>query len=106
MNDALPAPLSRLLAQRFDALAQQLANAPTLPRDALERLLLASDFAFHVLRDQPDAIAALEGPMPPPPSLDPATPAAWPAQLRRWRARASLRLVWRDVAGLDTVDET
>ncbi|HEV2606748.1 MAG TPA: glutamine-synthetase adenylyltransferase, partial [Xanthomonadaceae bacterium] len=106
MNDALPAPLSRLLAQRFDALAQQLARAPTLPHDALERLLLASDFAFHVLREQPDAIVLLDGPMPLAPNLDPATPAAWPAQLRRWRARGSLRLAWRDVAGLDTVDET
>ncbi len=106
MNDALPAPLSRLLAQRLDALAPQRAHAPTLQHDALERLLLASDFAFGVLRDQADAIAVLDGPMPAAPTLDPATPAAWPAQLRRWRARASLRLVWRDVAGIDTVDDT
>jgi len=106
MNDALPAPLSRLLAQRLDALAPQLAQAPSLPRDVLERLLLASDFAFGMLRDQPDAIAVLDGPMPAAPTLDPAMPAAWPALLRRWRARGSLRLVWRDVAGLDTVDET
>ncbi len=106
MNDALPAPLSRLLAQRLDALAPQLAHATILPRDALERLLLASDFAFGVLRDQPNALTALDGPFPSAPILDPAMPAAWPAQLRRWRARASLRLVWRDVAGLDTVDDT
>ncbi len=106
MNDALPAPLSRLLAQRLDALAPQFAQAPALAHDALERLLLASDFAFSVLRDQPDAIAALDGPMPAAPILDPAMPSAWPVQLRRWRARGSLRLVWRDVAGLDTVDET
>lgn len=106
MNDALPAPLSRLLAQRLDTLAPRFAHAPALPHDALERLLLASDFAFGVLRDQPDAFVALDGPMPSAPILDPATPAAWPGQLRRWRALASLRLVWRDIAGLDTVDGT
>ena len=106
MNDALPAPLSRLLSLRVDALASQLACAPTLPRDALERFLLASDFAFGVLRDQPDAIAALAGPTPPAPILDPASPTAWPALLRRWRALVSMQLVWRDVAGLDTVDDT
>ncbi|WP_017911393.1 bifunctional [glutamate--ammonia ligase]-adenylyl-L-tyrosine phosphorylase/[glutamate--ammonia-ligase] adenylyltransferase, partial [Xanthomonas sp. SHU 166] len=33
-------------------------------------------------------------------------PAAWPAQLRRYRAAASARLVWRDVLGLDEVDAT
>jgi glutamate-ammonia-ligase adenylyltransferase len=106
MNDALAAPLDRFLAQRFEALASRLACAPTLPRDALERMLLASDFAYAVLRDQPDAFAALDGAMPCAPILDPATPAAWPAQLRRWRALGSLRLVWRDVAGLDSVEET
>ncbi len=106
MNDALPAPLARLLMQRFETLAPQLARMPTLPRDALERLLLASDFAFGVMRDQPDALAACDGPMPAAPTLDPATPSAWQGLLRRWRARASLRLIWRDVAWLDTVDDT
>ena len=106
MNDTPPASLSRLLALCLDALAPQLARAPPLQGDALERLLLASDFAFVVLRDQPDALAAMGGPMPSAPNLDPAAPAAWPAQLRRWRALGSLRLIWRDVAGLDTVDDT
>ncbi len=105
MNDALPASLSRLLAQRMEALAPRLADATTA-RDRLERLLIASDFVFGVLRDLPEAFAALDGPMPSAPILDPATPAAWPAQLRRWRKLASLRLVWRDVAELDTVDVT
>ena len=106
MNDALPAPLSRLLALRLDDLAPQLERAPALPREALKRMLLASDFAFGVLRDHPEAVIALAGTEPIVPMLDPLTPAAWPAQLRRWRALGSLRLVWRDVAGLDTVEDT
>ncbi len=106
MHDALPAPLARLLTQRFQMLAPQLARMPMLPRDALERLLLASDFAFGVMRDQPDALAACDGSAPAAPTLDPATPSAWQGLLRRWRARASLRLIWRDVAGFDTVDDT
>ncbi|HEY2345175.1 MAG TPA: bifunctional [glutamate--ammonia ligase]-adenylyl-L-tyrosine phosphorylase/[glutamate--ammonia-ligase] adenylyltransferase [Xanthomonadaceae bacterium] len=105
MNDAHDAPLQRLLAQRLDALAARLADA-ALPRETLARLLAASDFAYGVLRDQPEAIAAFNGPMPVLPLLDPAAPAAWPSQLRRWRKLASARLVWRDVAGLDAVDAT
>ncbi|HTD29022.1 MAG TPA: glutamine-synthetase adenylyltransferase, partial [Xanthomonadaceae bacterium] len=106
MNDAPAAPLDRLLAQRLDALGPKLAHGPTLPHAALERMLLASDFAFGVLREQAGALAALAGPMPAAPILDPSEAAAWPSQLRRWRALASLRLIWRDVAGLDTVDDT
>ncbi len=106
MNDALPAPLSRLLALRLAELAPQLERASALRREALNRMLLASDFAFGVLRDQSGAVIALAGAEPTAPVLDPSTPTAWPTQLRRWRAIGSLRLVWRDVAGLDTVEDT
>ncbi|MEO8742392.1 MAG: bifunctional [glutamate--ammonia ligase]-adenylyl-L-tyrosine phosphorylase/[glutamate--ammonia-ligase] adenylyltransferase [Lysobacteraceae bacterium] len=106
MSDTLPAPWSRLLAQRLEVLSPQLAHVSPPPHDAFERLLVASDFAYGVLRHQTDALETLAGPMPPAPTLDPAAPTAWPAQLRRWRALASARLVWRDVAGLDSVDDT
>ena len=99
MSEALPAPLSRLLSQRLDALSPQLARASLRP-DALERFLVASDFGYGVLLQQADAIEKIAGPMPANPTLDPAAPAAWPAQLRRWRALASTRLIWRDIAGL------
>ncbi|HTA65460.1 MAG TPA: bifunctional [glutamate--ammonia ligase]-adenylyl-L-tyrosine phosphorylase/[glutamate--ammonia-ligase] adenylyltransferase, partial [Xanthomonadaceae bacterium] len=105
MNDAHDVPLQRLLAHRLEALAPRLAGSG-LPRDSIERLLVASDFAYGVLRDQPEALTALDGPIPAAPVLDPASPGAWPAQLRRWRKLASLHLVWRDVAGLDAVDAT
>ncbi|WP_202626531.1 hypothetical protein, partial [Stenotrophomonas acidaminiphila] len=41
---------------------------------------------------------ALDAPLPLP-VLDPLQPSAWPVQLRRCRAAASNRLVWRDVNG-------
>ena len=113
MNDAPNDPISRLLAHRLDVLAPRLAQADSgsgpgqvLPHAALERLLIASDFAYSVLRDEPEALAAMQGPMPAAPALEPATSDAWPAQLRRWRRLGSLRLIWRDIAGLDTVGQT
>ncbi|MBS0194222.1 MAG: bifunctional [glutamate--ammonia ligase]-adenylyl-L-tyrosine phosphorylase/[glutamate--ammonia-ligase] adenylyltransferase [Proteobacteria bacterium] len=104
--DATPdANLARLLAQRREVLGSLPVDA-NVPLDKFDRLLLASDFAFGVLRDVLGAAAAMLGPPLPPPTLDPALPNAWPALLRRWRKLASLRLIWRDVAGLDTVEET
>ncbi len=98
-------PLAPWLAKRRESLAAT-SGLAGLPADALERLLVTSDFACGVLRDLPDAPAVLAGPMPPAPVLDPATPTAWPAQLRRWRKLGSLRLIWRDLTGLDDVDAT
>ncbi len=103
MNDASSDPIQRLLAHRLDVLAP---NVAYLPRAALERVLIASDFAYGVLRDQPDAAAVLDGVMPSLPALDPAMPAAWPVLLRRWRKLGSLRLIWRDVEGIDSVEQT
>ncbi|MCC8689007.1 glutamine-synthetase adenylyltransferase, partial [Xanthomonas campestris] len=90
----------------------------TLPADApwpegvehpLARVALASDFVVDTLARQPALLAHLAQPDPPPlpvPRLDPAQPQEWAAQLRRYRAAASARLVWRDVLGLDEVDAT
>lgn len=75
----------------------------------LARVALASDFVVDTLARQPALLAHLAQPDPPPlpvPRLDPAQPQEWAAQLRRYRAAASARLVWRDVLGLDDVDAT
>ena len=74
-------------------------------------LARASDFAIETLLRQPDLLLRL--------AADPdarATAAAgaarrrtatdWPALLRRYRAAESTRLIWRDVLGLDDVDDT
>ncbi|UKE50538.1 bifunctional [glutamate--ammonia ligase]-adenylyl-L-tyrosine phosphorylase/[glutamate--ammonia-ligase] adenylyltransferase [Xanthomonas translucens] len=112
-SSIVPDALQPLLERSLARLRQSLA-APPWPAapgfDApLRRALLASDFLLDTLCRQPTLLAHLAQPDPPPlpvPQLDPAQPAAWPAQLRRYRAAASARLVWRDVLGLDDVDAT
>jgi glutamate-ammonia-ligase adenylyltransferase len=81
----------------------------------LQRVLVASDFAFESFRREPallgrDLIALMGDPRP----ADVRRP-AWPGdideagamrELRRFRRREALRLIWRDVNGLDTVEQT
>lgn len=93
---AWPGPLAGALAE--------------LPADdprhvAAARLAAVSDFAVEVLAQQPELLASLDEPLSPlqlPEDREP----EWPALLRRWRRAQSLKLVWRDVAGLDTVEQT
>ena len=97
------------LVQR--ALARLQRSEPTLGENApqraqLERLALASDFAIDTLCAQPGLLASIEGPALPPPAPATAHESAWPGQLRRWRAAESTRLVWRDLFGLDSVEDT
>ncbi len=73
----------------------------------LRRLAIASDFAIDTLCRQPELLARLACGEPLPlPQLDPLQASAWPVQLRRYRAAASTRLIWRDLLGLDDVDAT
>jgi len=77
--------------------------------ERVRQVALASDFAVETLRRQPALLEHLAGEDPAPlpwPVLDPALPEAWPGQLRAYRSAASTRLVWRDVLGLDTVEDT
>ena len=97
-SDALESHLQRALAR--------LPGAP----DALRPLAIASEFAIDTLVRQPglaDAwLADPDAPAPTAPALDPAERDQWAARLRRYRAAASARLVWRDVQGLDAVGDT
>ena len=93
------------------ALARLNRVHPTLGDDPgqvgrLSRLALASDFAIDTLVSQPRLLAKLDQPAEEPPAFDPDHEAQWPGQLRCWRAAQSTRLVWRDVNGLDSVDDT
>ena len=75
----------------------------------LHHLAVSSDFAIDTLCRQPALLGHLSQPGCPPlpaPVLDPQQPGEWPAQLRRYRAAMSTRLVWRDLVGLDTVEQT
>jgi len=78
--------------------------------DRVSRVIATSDLALETLRRQPDLLVALlrdDGAAPwPVPALTTDNTAQWPDLLRRYRAAESTRLVWRDVHGLDTVDDT
>lgn len=75
-------------------------------RQRLQRLALVSDFAIDTLCRQPGLPDTLGQPLQPPPRLSDEPEADWPMRLRRWRAAESTRLIWRDVQGLDTVEQT
>ena len=76
----------------------------------LRPLLRASDFALEVCLRQPALLPALlvgDGAVPlPAPMLGAENRGEWPALLRRYRQAESVRLIWRDVHGLDTLDDT
>lgn len=77
---------------------------------SIGKVILASDFALETLRRQPELLMALtddDGAAPvAPPVLQADEASRWQAQLRRYRAAESTRLVWRDVHDLDDVDAT
>ena len=108
---ALPARLAERALAGLRAASTQ--HAALLEDGALcarvGQVAVASDFAIDTLRRQPALLEYLSHPDPAPlplPVLDPADPNAWPGQLRRYRSAGSTRLVWRDVLGLDTVEQT
>ncbi len=100
--------LARLRAVRADrpedAVFEDLAEA------RIRALAFASDFAIDVCVRQPALLARLlsdDGAAPLPlPALTAEHRADWPTLLRRYRLAESVRLIWRDVNGLDALDET
>ena len=71
------------------------------------QLAVVSDFAIGTLAQQPDLLSVLvSGGDLAPPELTPGNRIEWPSLLRRYRAAASTRLVWRDVLGHDDVEAT
>lgn len=96
------------LSTLADARIARLAGSnPALdPANAvLRRCLIASDFAFEALQRHPDWLDSVAQPAPPP-ALAGDNEADWPRLLREFRRRESLRLIWRDIAGLDAVEAT
>ncbi len=87
----------------------------TLASDAaalakLRAVATASDFAIETCRRQPGMLQALlrdDGAVPfPAPILAADDAGSWPSLLRRYRQAESTRLIWRDVLGLDRVEDT
>lgn len=93
---ALPPVLAGLLADHPH-------NAPS--SEALARLVAASDFAVDVLIQQPDLLGRLDEPLQSL-QLPDGRDAEWPGLIRRWRRAQSLKLIWRDVLGIDSVEQT
>lgn len=115
---ALPAALERLVAERYAELgARCRATGVAMPDDAgvserVRRLLLASDFAYDALRADPALLTAagLERLRDPAPASSRARDLHADgdrlAALRHFRRAEALRLVFRDVNGLDEVADT
>ncbi|MES2669629.1 MAG: bifunctional [glutamate--ammonia ligase]-adenylyl-L-tyrosine phosphorylase/[glutamate--ammonia-ligase] adenylyltransferase [Pseudomonadota bacterium] len=108
-------PLCAFSAVADRALARLRAALPDLPDDAVAQarvrtLAVASDFAIDVCLRQPALLSRLLGDdgalRAPLPALTVENRTDWPTLLRRFRLAESVRLVWRDVHGLDTLDET
>ncbi|HWR96768.1 MAG TPA: glutamine-synthetase adenylyltransferase, partial [Arenimonas sp.] len=73
--------------------------------DNLRRLALVSDFACDVLAQQPELISQLDDPLQPL-DLSGCLEPDWPRLIRRWRRAQSVKLIWRDVSGSDSVEQT
>ncbi len=109
--NALPAPLTEHLHRQFErlraaaprALAQ--IEAEPVRRERLVRLLIASDYALDRLCAQPDLLDTLDAPAADL-RLDTGEPTAWSVRLRRHRHAESVRLIHRDAAGIDAVEDT
>lgn len=109
LSPPLQACVERALARLQPILAQLPAPLAAGEQALLQQLVIASDFAIDTLQRQPALLGQLLAPgCPPiaPPRLDPDQPSEWPVLLRRYRAAASTRLIWRDLAGLDPVEAT
>jgi glutamate-ammonia-ligase adenylyltransferase len=103
LRDLLDDRLSRLRAAQ-PSVADRIDADPAFAQ-RLQRLLLASDYAFErLLRDAELAIRL--GAAIPLPELSDDDEASWPERLRRYRHAVSVQLIWRDVNGLDRVDDT
>lgn len=102
-----PSALVHLLEQRIEYLhalapdvAQTCRNDPRV-----QNLLLASDYAAEQLRIAPELVQGLALPGAGL-SLSPEAEAEWPKRLRRYRHAESVRLIYRDVNGIDTLEDT
>ena len=114
-------PLSEFVQTRYARLIARCREAGVVLYDDagvaehVQRVLLASDFAYDSFLREPDMLGPdLIALMADPRHAD-ARPPRLPANaneaeamsaLRRYRRREALRLIWRDINGLDPVEET
>ncbi|MCB1568883.1 MAG: bifunctional [glutamate--ammonia ligase]-adenylyl-L-tyrosine phosphorylase/[glutamate--ammonia-ligase] adenylyltransferase [Xanthomonadales bacterium] len=107
LPDAL-APVLQLSIERLHAAAPEIMAAINAQPERLERLLrvlVASDYAADRLCRMPallDEVDAGRNDL----SLPTDAASTWPALLRRYRHAESVRLIHRDVNGIDALEET
>ncbi|MBF6024171.1 bifunctional [glutamate--ammonia ligase]-adenylyl-L-tyrosine phosphorylase/[glutamate--ammonia-ligase] adenylyltransferase [Lysobacter niastensis] len=111
----LPPSLEPLVPRAFSRLRASLGeqagqlDAPSVA-ERVWQVAMASDLAIDTLVRQPALLPKLladDGAAPfDLPALTALNRTDWPALLRRYRAAESTRLIWRDVLGLDGVDDT
>ncbi len=117
----LPQSLSEFVAARYARVLARCREAGVPFHDDagvaehVQRLLLASDFAFASIERDPELLAAEGLAVMSDPRQADARPLTLPAStdeagamhaVRRYRRREAVRLIWRDVNGLDAVEET
>ena len=94
-----------------NALSPQLAKVlnlrdwPAVEREKIQRLAIVSDFAMDVVLQQPELVAQLDADLEPLDFID-CLESEWPRLIRRWRRAQSVKLIWRDIAGIDSVQQT
>jgi len=118
---SLSPELSEFVASRYAHLITRCREVGvTLYDDAgvaehIQRVLLASDFAFESFRRDPSLLGPDLVTLMGDPRLADARRPPWPLDLdedtalrtlRQYRRREALRLIWRDVNGLDSVEQT
>ncbi len=118
---SLPQTIRELIATRYARVIARCREAGVPFHDDagvaehVQRVLLASDFAFTSIERDPELLAASGLAVMADPRHADARPLDMPASLdepgamhaiRRYRRREAVRLIWRDVNGLDTVEET
>jgi glutamate-ammonia-ligase adenylyltransferase len=106
-NPAAPAAQRWLQHLRLQSATLDELLADEAVAASVAALALASDFGAATLARQPALLPALlRGEVAPVPHLAQGQRSEWGALLRRFRAAESTRLVWRDVLGLDSVEDT
>ncbi len=105
-------PIAERALARLRAVSSEYASALESPdrAQACAAVAIASDLAIETLLRRPELFAQLcadDGAAHLPlPALLPDAPSDWPSVLRRYRYAESTRLIWRDVLGMDSLDDT
>jgi glutamate-ammonia-ligase adenylyltransferase len=112
LDDPRTQPVAERALARLRATSSDYARALEDPdrARACAAIAIASDLAIDTLLRQPALFAQLcadhGAKSLPLPALTPDAQADWPTLLRRYRYAESTRLIWRDVLGMDALDDT